>query len=94
MISDVRVTLIPQEQQKDKTRAVASVTFDDSYTVHGLRVMEGKNGTFVTMPSRKVGEQYKDIFHPVTADARQELQKRVLAAWERAISRSFETPDR
>lgn len=67
----------------DKVRATASVCFDGQLVVHDIRVVEGVNGLFVSMPSRKTGQgEYRDIAHPVTAEAREKIQAAVLKAFE------------
>ncbi|MEC9488301.1 MAG: septation regulator SpoVG [Halanaerobium sp.] len=61
---------------------LASVTFDESFVVRDLRVINGSNGLFVAMPSRKGGDgEYRDICHPITAEFRNELQDKVLQAF-------------
>jgi len=63
-------------------KAYASVTLDDSYVVHGLRVLEGENGLWVSMPaSRNRRGEYKDIFHPISRDSRETLINAVLEAY-------------
>ena len=53
-----------------KMRAVASVTFDGVFVVHDIKVVDGEKGLFIAMPSKKVGEEYKDVAHPLTPDFR------------------------
>lgn len=80
-ISAVRVRKVtnPSEQ---KLKALASVVFDEQFVVHDVRVVEGANGMFVSMPRRKNAEgEYKDVAHPITAGAREMLQKAVLEAY-------------
>ena len=82
-ITDVRVRKINAE---GKMKAVVSVTFDDAFVVHDVKVVEGMNGIFVAMPSRKTPEgEYRDIAHPISAAAREVIQKAVLKAYEEAI---------
>ena len=76
-ITEVRVRPVKRD---GKTRAIASITFDDSFVVKELKIVEGPSGLFVSMPSRKVGNGgYRDIAHPITAEARDEIQAVVLA---------------
>lgn len=83
--TDVRVVPIRGE---GPTRAMASVTLGEEFVVHGIRVIEGEKGLFVTMPQRKDGEgNYRDIAHPVTSDMRSLLAHAVLEEYERAIER-------
>ncbi len=81
-ITEVRVKKVNFE---GRTRAFVSVTFDDCFAVHDLRVVEGDGGLFVAMPNRRLpnGER-RDVAHPVTNDFRLVLQKAVLDAYEQA----------
>ncbi|MDF2626791.1 MAG: septation protein SpoVG [Symbiobacteriaceae bacterium] len=83
-ISDVRIHKItnPSEQ---KLKALVSVVFDEQFVVHELRVVEGANGLFVAMPRRKTAQgEFKDVAHPITAAAREMVQKAVLEAYREA----------
>lgn len=78
-ISEVRITRLESD---GKIRAMASVTFDECFVVTGLKVLEGSNGLFVSMPSRKLPDgTYKDICFPVTKDTREVIQEAVLAKY-------------
>ncbi|MBQ3116267.1 MAG: septation regulator SpoVG [Clostridia bacterium] len=80
-ITDVRVRIVKKDDSKLK--AVASVTFEDCFVVHDIKVIEGTEGYFIAMPSRKTGDgEYKDIAHPIKTDMREELVKVILAAFE------------
>ena len=80
-ITDVRVRMVKKDDSKLK--AVASVTFDDCFVVHDIKVIEGTEGFFIAMPSRKTGEgDYKDIAHPIKTEMREELIKVILAEFE------------
>lgn len=80
-ISDVRVRIVKKDDSKLK--AVASVTFDDCFVVHDIKVIEGNEGYFIAMPSRKTNDgEYKDIAHPIKTETREELIKVVLQAFE------------
>lgn len=82
-ITDVRVRKINTE---GKMKAVVSVTFDDAFVVHDVKVVEGMNGIFVAMPSRKTSEgEFRDIAHPISAAAREVIQTAVLKAYQEAI---------
>lgn len=82
-ITDVRI--FPRGEAKLK--AFASITFDDSFRVKGLRVVEGSNGLFVAMPSRKLPDgTFEDIAHPLTREAKALIEKRVLAEYKKAIN--------
>ena len=80
-ITDVRVRMVKKDDSKLK--AVASVTFDDCFVVHDIKVIEGTEGYFIAMPSRKTGEgDYKDIAHPIKTETREDLIKVILAEFE------------
>lgn len=80
-ISDVRVRIV--KNSDSKLKAVASVTFDDCFVVHDIKVIEGNEGYFIAMPSRKTTDgSYKDIAHPIKTETREELIKTILAAFE------------
>lgn len=80
-IADVRVRLINNEESKLK--AVASITIEDCFVVHDIKVLEGNQGLFVSMPSRKTPDgQYKDVAHPINTATREMLNKVVLEAYE------------
>ena len=80
-ISDVRVRIVKKDDSKLK--AVASVTFDDCFVVHDIKVIEGNEGYFIAMPSRKTNDgEYKDVAHPIKTELREELIKVILNAFE------------
>jgi len=82
-ITDVRVRKMSAE---GKMKAVVSVTIDNAFVVHDVKVVEGTNGLFVAMPSRKTPEgEFRDIAHPISAAAREVLQTAVLKAYQEAM---------
>jgi stage V sporulation protein G len=86
-ISDVRVRKAGNSAE-GKLKAICSVVFDGMFVVHEMRVVEGVNGLFVAMPRRKTAEgEYKDLAHPITAEARETIQKSVLEAYLELESR-------
>lgn len=81
-ITDVRVKKVDSE---GKLKAYVSVTFDDQFVIHNLKVIDGKNGMFVAMPSRKTNSgEFKDVAHPINSHFREFLQNAVLEAYENA----------
>lgn len=83
-ITDIRIRLIPNGESKLK--AVASITIDDCFVVHDIKVLEGNQGYFVSMPSRKTPEgEYKDVAHPINTPTREEINKLVLAKYEEEL---------
>lgn len=83
-ISDVRIRLAPGDS---KLKAVASVTIDEAIVIHDVKILAGENDVFIAMPSRKIPSgEYKDVAHPVNAEARNELVSRVISAYKEAIA--------
>ncbi|MBQ2662825.1 MAG: septation regulator SpoVG [Clostridia bacterium] len=79
-ITDIRIKKVTGES---KMKAVASVTFDNAFAVHDVKVIEGPEKLFVAMPSRRTPDgEYRDIAHPINSDMRQALESRVLAAYD------------
>ena len=78
------------DYENSKVKAIASVNIGGAFAIHGLRVIDSQKGLFVQMPQnsfQKDGKtEYSDIFHPVTADARSELNSKVLEAYEQKLS--------
>ncbi|MBO7527237.1 MAG: septation regulator SpoVG [Clostridia bacterium] len=82
-ISDIRVRLVDKEDSKLK--AVASFTIDDCFVVHDIKVIEGKDGLFISMPSKKTPDgEYKDIVHPINTETREEISNQILEAYKNA----------
>lgn len=81
-ITDVRVRKIAKD---GKMKAVVSITIDDEFVVHDIKVIEGEKGLFIAMPSRKAaGGEYRDIAHPINTATRSMLQAIVLEAYDNA----------
>jgi len=71
----------------DKLKAVASITIDDEIVVHDIKVINGKDGYFLSMPSRKTSEgEFKDIVHPIKTEVREMLKEKILAEYEKAAA--------
>lgn len=88
-ITEVRVRLIKKEE--GKLRAVASVTIDNCFVVHDVKIIEGNEGCFIAMPSKRTPEgEYKDIVHPLNTETRELLGKCVLEEYEKAKAASVE----
>ena len=82
-ITEVRITPIEAKTDDDKLKAFANVTIDDSICITGLRIVkDAKGGLFVGMPSRKVGDEYKDVIFPITKESRAYLHGTVLKAYD------------
>ena len=79
-ITDIRIKKVASE---GKMKAVASVTFDNAFAVHDVKVIEGTEKLFVAMPSRRTPDgEYRDIAHPINSDMRNMLESKVLAAYD------------
>ena len=79
-ITDIRVKKIPSES---KMRAVVSVTFDEAFVVHDIKIIEGQDKLFIAMPSRKTANgEYKDVAHPINQETREMISKAVLEKYE------------
>ncbi len=82
-ITDVRIRLVTKEDSKLK--AVASITIDECFVVHDIKVIEGKEGFFISMPSKKTPDgEYRDIVHPINTETREKIIEEVLKAYEKA----------
>ncbi len=82
-ITDIRIRQIAQE---GKMKAVVSVTFDNAFVVHDIKIIEGADKLFIAMPSRKTPEnEYKDIAHPINMEMRELLQQRIIDKYESTI---------
>jgi stage V sporulation protein G len=82
MVKSVQIILL--EEQIGKVKAIANVNIDD-YIVRDLKVVEGINGIFVGMPSKKIGDNYRDCFFPATKAAREDLMDKVLKAYKSKV---------
>lgn len=83
-ITDVRVRKITKE---GKMKAIVSITLDDEFVVHDIKVIEGEKGLFIAMPSKKASDgEYRDIAHPINSTAREMIQKTILESYERALA--------
>ncbi len=80
-VTDVRIRKITEE---GKMKAIVSVTFDEEFVVHDIKIIEGQNGLFVAMPSRKMPDgEFRDIAHPINAETRQKIQEAILKNMKR-----------
>ncbi|MGN1147663.1 MAG: septation regulator SpoVG [Lachnospiraceae bacterium] len=82
-ITDVRVRKITKE---GKMKAVVSITIDDEFVVHDIKVIEGEKGLFIAMPSKKATDgEYRDIAHPINSATRDSIQRIILDSYEKAL---------
>lgn len=86
-ITDIKIRLVTKEN--DRLKAVASVVFDECFVLHDIKIIDGKLGLFVAMPSRKTPDgDYKDIAHPLNTETRDTINREVLAAYGKAAQES------
>ncbi|MDR5659191.1 septation regulator SpoVG [Serpentinicella sp. ANB-PHB4] len=79
-VTDVRVRKVATE---GKMKAIVSVTLDDEFVVHDIKIIEGQSGLFIAMPSRKMGEgDFRDIAHPIKSETRNKIQEAIFNAYE------------
>lgn len=82
-VTDVRIRKITEE---GKMKAIVSVTFDDEFVVHDIKIIEGLNGLFVAMPSRKMADgEFRDIAHPINSETRSKIQDAIFKEYEKNI---------
>ena len=90
-ITDVRVRKVAKD---GKMKAVDSITLDDEFVVHDIKVIEGEKGLFIAMPSRKASDgEYRDIAHPINSETRERIQTIILEQYEKAAAESAEAEE-
>ena len=78
-VTDVRLRKI---QTDGRMKALVSITLDEAFVIHDLRVIEGNSGLFVAMPSKRTDGEFRDIAHPINSDMRQEIQDAVMKVYD------------
>ena len=87
-ITDVRVRNVAKE---GKLKAVVSITMDEEFVVHDIKVIEGEKGLFIAMPSKKaVDGEYRDIAHPINSETREKIQSIILENYEKVLEEAPE----
>ena len=87
-VTDIRIRKVNTE---GRMKAIVSVTFDDAFSVHDIKVVEGDKGLFVAMPSKRMPDgEYKDIAHPISGTAREMIQSAVLQEYEAVLATAAE----
>jgi stage V sporulation protein G len=82
-VTDVRIRKV---QEEGKMKAIVSVTFDNEFVVHDIKIIEGQNGLFIAMPSRKMADgEFRDIAHPINAETRKKIQDAILEEYEKIL---------
>ena len=91
MITDVRVRKVAKE---GKLKAVVSITFDEEFVIHDIKVIEGEKGLFIAMPSKRAADgEYRDIAHPINSGTRERIQSTILAKYEQVLMEEPEETD-
>jgi len=91
-ITDIRVRKVSSEGSK--MRAIVSVTFEDCFVVHDIKVIEGQDKFFIAMPSRKTADGvFKDIAHPITSDMRSDMESKILAKYEEVMKEDTDSEE-
>ncbi len=84
-VTDVRIRKMTEE---GKMKAIVSVTLDDEFVVHDIKIIEGQNGLFVAMPSRKMADgEFRDIAHPINSETRNKIQNAIFKEYEKNITK-------
>ena len=82
-VTDVRVRMVSKDT---KMKAVVSITLDNEFVVHDIKVIEGEKGLFIAMPSKKAADgEYRDIAHPINSSTRERIQRMILEKYEEAL---------
>ena len=83
-ITDVRIRKVEKE---GKMKAVVSITIDEEFVVHDIKIIEGEKGLFIAMPSRKAADgEYRDTAHPINSDTRDRIQKLILEKYQETMA--------
>ena len=83
-ITDVRIRKVEKE---GKMKAGVSITIDEEFVVHDIKIIEGEKGLFIAMPSRKAADgEYRDIAHPINSDTRDRIQKLILEKYQETMA--------
>lgn len=83
-ITDVRIRKVEKE---GKMKAVVSITIDEEFVVHDIKIIEGEKGLFIAMPSRKAADgEYRDIAHPINSDTRERIQSLILNKYQETLA--------
>lgn len=85
-VTDVRIRKITEE---GKMKAIVSVTFDNEFVVHDIKIIDGQNGLFIAMPSRRmINGEFRDVAHPINAETRKKIQDAIFEEYEKVLMAS------
>ena len=83
----IKQVRIRREEKEGKMKAVVSITIDEEFVVHDIKIIEGEKGLFIAMPSRKAADgEYRDIAHPINSGTRERIQKLILEKYEETLA--------
>lgn len=84
---EITVVRVRKVTKEGKMKAVVSITIDDEFVVHDIKVIEGEKGLFIAMPSRKASDgEYRDIAHPINSNTREKIQSLILEKYEEVMA--------
>ena len=84
---EITVVRVRKVTKEGKMKAVVSITIDDEFVVHDIKVIEGEKGLFIAMPSRKASDgEYRDIAHPINSNTREQIQSLILEKYEEVLA--------
>jgi stage V sporulation protein G len=90
-ITDVRIRKVTDE---GKMKAIVSITFDEEFVVHDIKIIDGQNGLFIAIPSRKVNEgDFRDIAHPILSETREKIKNAIFQEYEKTLQSQDETEE-
>lgn len=90
-VTDVRIRKVTDE---GKMKAIVSITFDDEFVVHDIKIIEGQNGLFIAMPSRKMSEgDFRDIAHPILSETRNKIKDAIFTEYKKTVQDQFKIQD-
>jgi len=82
-ITDIKIRLVTKATETGKLKAVASIVIDDAFAIHDIKIIEGTDGLFIAMPSRKTPDgTFRDIAHPINTESRNSICKQILDAYK------------
>ncbi|NLX60920.1 MAG: septation regulator SpoVG [Tissierellia bacterium] len=85
-VTDVRIRKMTEE---GKMKAIVSVTFDNEFVVHDIKIIDGQNGLFIAMPSRRmINGEFRDVAHPINAETRKKIQDAIFEEYEKVLMAS------
>lgn len=85
-ITDVRIRKVDKD---GKMKAVVSITIDNEFAVHDIKIIEGEKGMFIAMPSRKNADgEYRDVAHPINAEARMQIQNLIMQEYQKELAKA------